>query len=328
VKDNDGPDDAAGAIVDGGGRIFDGRLKAIAPDKDAVDSQAHGAILLDGHFQGVASRFAGGTVNDAEDLDEGFAEGFGAGPAGHGFGDQVEIVDVAGNIGGKNGVANGVEGDHGALFFDVQGILNGFAFDGVAERTRKRVAIEVIREEIVLCSAGHSLLSEVFGDVSADNQDRDVRSGSKELVEGVDARTVGQGECEEDSGYGFFREPRKTIGKIANPNDVKTGGVLGGERCANGIGGGGIVFDQEYFEARNKRSHSSLSDPTASVEHVAHQGICAIAYTNTKLEKINERVRNKTGPSCPSRESGGDPAQGMSTIKLDRGAIANPLVDI
>ena len=101
-------------------------------------------------------------VNNSEDFGEGFANGFLPGPTGHSLCDEIEIGDIAGNVGAKDGVTNRVESDHRAFFFYVQGILDGLAFDGVAQCARQRIAIEVTRQEIILRTAPYGLFREGF----------------------------------------------------------------------------------------------------------------------------------------------------------------------
>ncbi len=151
--------------------------------------------MLDGHLHGISSGVARGAVNNSEDFGEAFADGFFTAPTGHGLCNQIEIGDIAGNIGTENGVTNRVESDHGAFFFYVQGILDGFAFDGVAQCARQRIAIEVTRQEIILRTAPYSLFREGFVTV-AEDQNRDVGRGAEQIVERLNTVTIGQGQLE------------------------------------------------------------------------------------------------------------------------------------
>ena len=132
MENNHRSDDAACPVVDRRGGIFNGGFKSVAADEDAIHSQSHRPILLDGHLHGVSSGLARGAVNNSEDFGEGFASGFFAAPTGHGLGNEIEIGDIAGNVRTENGVTNRVEGDHGAFSFHVQCILDGLAFDRIA----------------------------------------------------------------------------------------------------------------------------------------------------------------------------------------------------
>src|ERR1700730_4634614 len=70
VENNHCADNAAGAIVDRGRRIFNCRFESVAADEDAIESQTHGPILLDSHLHWVSSGLARGTVNNLEDFGE------------------------------------------------------------------------------------------------------------------------------------------------------------------------------------------------------------------------------------------------------------------
>src|ERR1700674_5037735 len=100
--------------------------------------------------RGSRAGLARGSVNNSEDFGEAFASGFFTAPARHGLCNKIEIGDIPGNVGTENGVANRGEGDHGAFFFDVQGILDDLAFDRIAQCARQRIAIEVTSQEIIL----------------------------------------------------------------------------------------------------------------------------------------------------------------------------------
>src|SRR5260370_41597751 len=107
IMENDhGSDDAARPVVDWRGGIFNRGFKSVPADEDAVYRQSHGPILLDGHLHGIPSGLARGALNNSEDFGEGFANGFFTAPTGHGLCDEIEIGDLAGNIGTKNGVTN------------------------------------------------------------------------------------------------------------------------------------------------------------------------------------------------------------------------------
>ena len=137
VENNHRSNNVACPIVDRRSGIFYGRFKRIAADKDTIDSQTDRPILLHGHLHGILSGQARCSINNLEDFDERFADGFFAGPSGHGLGNKIEIGDVAGNVRTENGVTNRVEGDQGAFFFHVQRIFDGLAFNRVAQCTRQ-----------------------------------------------------------------------------------------------------------------------------------------------------------------------------------------------
>src|ERR1039458_1445292 len=69
-------DDAAYPVMDRRGGIFNSGFKSVASEEDAIYSQPHCPILLDGHLQGVSSGLARGTVNNSKDLGERVASGF------------------------------------------------------------------------------------------------------------------------------------------------------------------------------------------------------------------------------------------------------------
>ena len=216
MENNHRSDDAACPVVDRRRRIFNGGFKSVAADEDAIHSQSHRLIFLDGHLHGVSSGLAGGAVNNAEDFGEGFASGFFAAPPGHGLCNEIEIGDVAGNVGAQNGVTNRVQGDHGAFFFQVQRILHSLAFDSVVQCARQGITVEVTRQEIILRTASHSLFREGFVTV-AEDQNWDVGHAGEQLVERLDTVTIGQGQLEQDSVNSFFAQACKTLGKLENP---------------------------------------------------------------------------------------------------------------
>src|ERR1700683_2913709 len=124
-------DDVSHPVVNRRGESFNRGFKSVAADEDAIHTQSHRPILLDSHLHGVSSGFARGAVNNPEDFSERFANRFFALPARHGLGNEIEIGDMAGNVGTEYGITNRVESDHGAFFFKVQGIFDGLAFDRV-----------------------------------------------------------------------------------------------------------------------------------------------------------------------------------------------------
>jgi len=61
-----------------------------------------------------------------------------------------------------------IEGDHGALPFQVQRIFDILAFDGIAQGARQRI-VEMVGQEIILCPATNGFLRKSFRNVSAED---------------------------------------------------------------------------------------------------------------------------------------------------------------
>ena len=93
---------------------------------------------------------AAGGVDDSADFGHGAARGILAGPAGHFFGDEIKEGDIAGDVGGNDGVADAIESDLGAFLFDEQDVFHGFAFDGIAKGAKKAAGLDLAFDEIVL----------------------------------------------------------------------------------------------------------------------------------------------------------------------------------
>src|SRR5258706_3095905 len=257
MENNHRSDDAPRPIVDRSGGIFNGGLKSVPANEDTINGQAHRPILLHGHFHRVSGGLARSAVNDFKHFSKRLADGFFAPPPCHALGNQIEIGDFAGNVGTKNGVTNRVEGDQRTLFFYVQRILDGFAFDGIAQCARQGI-IEVTRQEIILRPASHCFFREGFGNISAEDQNRDVRRGVKHLVERLDALTIRQRQSEQDSRNPSFAQALKTLGKLASPFHVERTAGCCGEGRANLLGSNRITLNQKYFLGQNRCGHCAF----------------------------------------------------------------------
>ena len=99
------------------------------------------------------------------------------------------------------------------------------------------------RKEIILRSATYGFFRQRFGRISTEDQNGDVRRGGEQLVERLDTMTVWQGQLEQDSVNSSLAQARKTLGKLANPFHLERSTAYRGERQANLIGSGRIIFN-------------------------------------------------------------------------------------
>src|SRR6202041_2273225 len=132
MENNHGADYMTPTVMYRRRRVFDRRLESVAADEPAIHGQSHRPILFDGHFHRVSSGSACGAVDNPENFCERSASGFSAGPTGHGFCDNVEVGDIARNVGTENGVPDWVEGNYRTLSFHIQCIFDDLAVDRVA----------------------------------------------------------------------------------------------------------------------------------------------------------------------------------------------------
>ncbi len=116
AEDEDESGDAAFLVTDGCAGVGDGDLGGVAADEDGVVVEGDGAIESFGFGDGVFDDFAGGLVEDVEDLLEGKAGGGVLRPSGELLGDGIHELDAALDVAGDDAVADGGEGGAELLF--------------------------------------------------------------------------------------------------------------------------------------------------------------------------------------------------------------------
>ena len=160
--------------MDRSGRVFDGRLRPVPPDQDAVRDEGRGLVVQDRRARigsAAGSRVAPSIIWSTSSSGRPAASA--ARPARHRFRDPVEIGDAARSVRAEQGVANRIERDLDAFRFGERRLFRQFPFDGVTERARQPVAVEAIREQIVARARPDDLPRDLFILVRADDEDRD-----------------------------------------------------------------------------------------------------------------------------------------------------------
>src|SRR5580698_1585340 len=221
VENNHRSGDSAHSVVNWRSGILNGGFKTIAADKDTIHSQSHCLILLDGHLHGVSSCFSRDSVDNFEDLGEGFTYSLLAAPTGHFLGHEIKVGDATGNVSTEHGVTNGVQCNDRSFLFYIQRLLDGHACDRVGECALKCITIEMSWQEIVSCSKFQGLFRDGFIRIVREDQDGDTGSGAKHSVECLDAITVRKGKCKQDGVIFVFAQAGKPIRKLTNVLYVK-----------------------------------------------------------------------------------------------------------
>jgi len=103
--------DFAVPVVNGGGRVFDPGLGAIATDQHNAGSHGHYPVFRECHFRRILCGLSGKTVEDMEHFGKRPAHCLLLQPPGHLLRDHIHISDVARHVGGEYRVADGVERD-------------------------------------------------------------------------------------------------------------------------------------------------------------------------------------------------------------------------
>src|ERR1700735_1409580 len=137
VKNDNSSNDTAFPVGYRRGGSFNRAFKSVAPNKNTIRSESDGTVLLNRHFHRISSSFARSAVNDLEDFAKRLTSSVFALPASQLFRHEIEIRNVSGNIRTENGIANGIEGDQGAFFFQIQRIFHHFSFNRVVQRARE-----------------------------------------------------------------------------------------------------------------------------------------------------------------------------------------------
>ena len=180
------------AIVDWRGRILDGGLKAVAPDQDAVRREAHALVLPHCQCHGIGRGGTRAGIDDAEHVLNRATRRFLARPAGHGFGDRIQIGHAAGKVAAHDRIADGVERELSALPFLEQRLGDRCALDHAAEHLRQQIEVQTLLQQIILRSMLHRQLGDSLILRAAQDQEGDLGRGAKQPVEGRHAVAVGQ----------------------------------------------------------------------------------------------------------------------------------------
>ena len=249
------------AVMDRSGRVFDGRLRPVPPDQDAVETRPSASWSGIARSMGSASGLACGAVDDAGAPLERPAGRLGARPARHRFRNLVEIGDPARHVRAEQGVADGIERDLDAFRLGDKRFFRQFPFDGVTERARQPVAVEAIDEKIVVAPRPDDLPCDLFILVRAD--DENGMAGAAGARSSSASRPRQSGSCRSSNtaltavrGQSF-----ETLGEGSDPLDLVSVAFRPGERLPNRLGVGGIPADvKDAMQARPGSIHPRLSD--------------------------------------------------------------------
>lgn len=107
----DGPDQRAAGVPDGGGAVVDGPLGPVPRDQERVVRQPDDHPLGQRPQRGVLDRPAGGFVHNAEHVGQGPPPCLGRRPPGQRLGHRVQERHPPGGVGGDHRVADAFEGD-------------------------------------------------------------------------------------------------------------------------------------------------------------------------------------------------------------------------
>ena len=162
---------------------------------------------------------------------------------------------MAPDVGAHDRVADGVERDLRALLFFEQRLGVRRALDHAAQGLRQQVAVEAGLQEIVLRSMLYRQLGDVLILRSTEDQDRNLRRGAKEPIEGLDSVAVGQEEVDQHRRYAVrsllfcfpSSESFQALGTASDPFDLEGPVARVDQRFSNGLGIRGIVLDQKYL---------------------------------------------------------------------------------
>src|ERR1700683_719179 len=104
MRDHDGADDAAVPVVDRSSGGFHRNLHAVPSNQHAVGAQADGFVFDNGLHGGAGDLISSRHIDQVEHIVERAAGGFGLRPAGHAFGDYVQVGQPAPKIGAHHGI--------------------------------------------------------------------------------------------------------------------------------------------------------------------------------------------------------------------------------
>src|ERR1700733_15329778 len=213
VEDDYSSDGETPTVVNRRGRILNRQFRAVAADKDAVEGKSHCFILLQGHLHGISPGLARPTVNESEHFQERSAYCFLALPPGYLLRSQIEICDVAGNVCAEDGITNRIESYQGAFLLQIQRILERFPLNRVVQCPRQGIAIQVIGQQIILCTAAYRIPRHGFLDISAQDKNWNAGNSREHLLESCNPMTIRKGQFEQDSRKSLFPQLLKTLRK-------------------------------------------------------------------------------------------------------------------
>ena len=105
------------------------------------------------------------------------------------------------------------------------------------------------RQKIILRTPCHRLFRQIFLNVSAEDQNWDVRSGGEQLLERPDTLAVGERQLQQDGVDSSLAQAFKSIGKSLDPFHIKRTTVSRGQCRVNRCGSNRIMFNHKYFGA-------------------------------------------------------------------------------
>lgn len=113
MKDEHRAGDAAVRVVKGSRRVLDRGLATVAGNQHAVRRGSHGPVLLDCAQRGALGGLTCRAVDHPEHLRKRPAGRVPASPAGHRLSHPIQVGDLAVEVGGQHGLAEGIERDLG-----------------------------------------------------------------------------------------------------------------------------------------------------------------------------------------------------------------------
>ncbi len=199
AEDNNGAKDVALAIVNRRGRVFDGRLVAIAPDQDVVALQTDFLVVLDRQAGRILRVLPGQPIRHVEDLCQRSRECFRSGPAGQSLGLGIEIGDVALRVGRHHRVADRVQ--RHLCPFELYEFL--FVARSALEHHRDQLdqaqRVDMLSDDAfsgsgIECTPGQRLVGR-----RREQHDCDFRGGATQLVHCGEVAAFGQRQVEQHS---------------------------------------------------------------------------------------------------------------------------------
>ena len=119
------------SVHERGCRVFDGERRTVAPHKRHLLAVECAELLVPQRLGNPCRQGQHrALVNQAADLGQGFATGFGKAPLGQAFGHRVQVVDVLLQVSGDDCIADGLQRDARTLLLVENGIVQ-LAFSGI-----------------------------------------------------------------------------------------------------------------------------------------------------------------------------------------------------
>ena len=117
AENNYRSDNRSFPVVDRGDGVLDRNFNSVTLDQETVQWQMHGAVFSNCELRGICNGCAARSVDDSENFGHGPAFRFFVRPVRHSFCNEIEVGDIPRNVRTNNGVADGIERDQGAFFF-------------------------------------------------------------------------------------------------------------------------------------------------------------------------------------------------------------------